>query len=264
VPPDRQDRAADAQAEADTDDTGTLFEFSVDARTDRFSVSTRHAGRAPEFDQPGVLRWIGRFLGRLHAVGARQRFVHRRTLGADTFGEDSIAALLDGRFVPDEARGRWATAAARALQGVRECFERAGPIEPIRLHGDCHVGNILWTEAGPHFVDLDDAVNGPPLQDLWMLLSGDRAARTAQLAEVLEGYETFRPFAPRELHLLEALSTLRILHYSAWIARRWTDPAFPVAFPWFGTPQYWTDQATRLADQVEAMDEPPLPVFGPA
>ena len=256
-------RALRAGSAAATTDHATLFELDREGHVDRFSVSDRRAGRAPEFDQPGVLRWVGRFIGRMHAVGARRRFEHRRTLGVESFGEDSLAALLEGHFVADEARGAWTDAARRALDGVRACFERAGSVETIRLHGDCHVGNILWTDAGPHFVDLDDAVNGPAMQDLWMLLSGDRAARTAQLADVIEGYETFRAFAPRELHLLEALRTLRILHYSAWIARRWSDPAFPVAFPWFGTAPYWSDQATRLREQIEAMDEPPLPVFGP-
>jgi Ser/Thr protein kinase RdoA (MazF antagonist) len=239
---------------------GTLFSFRQDGAVDRFAVAERRAGRSPELEEPQVLRWIGRFIGRLHLVGARGRFEHRRTLGIDSFGEDSVATLLDGRFVADEVRAVWADAADRAMAAVRQAFQATGPIDTLRLHGDCHVGNILWTGAGPHFVDLDDAVNGPAMQDLWMLLSGDRAARTAQLAEVIEGYETFRPFPARELQLLEALRTLRILHYSAWIARRWADPAFPAAFPWFGTPQYWVDQATRLRDQVEAIEDGPLPV----
>jgi Ser/Thr protein kinase RdoA (MazF antagonist) len=242
---------------------GTLFSYRRDGRVDRFAVADRRAGRSPELEEPEVLRWIGRFIGRLHAVGPRRLFEHRRTLGVASFGEDSMATLLDGRFVADEARAVWSDAAERALAAVRTAFDVTGPVESIRLHGDCHVGNILWTAAGPHFVDLDDAVNGPAVQDLWMLLSGDRAARTAQLSEVIDGYETFRPFPPRELHLLEAMRALRILHYSAWIARRWSDPAFPAAFPWFGTPQYWIDQATRLRDQVKAIEDGPLPVFGP-
>ncbi len=242
---------------------GTLFAYEDAGRIDRFAVAERRAGRSPELEEPGVLAWIGRFIARLHAVGARRRFEHRRTLAIASFGEDSVATLLEGGFIAPEARDAWLGATRLALQAVRQAFDAAGPCESIRLHGDCHVGNILWTGSGPHFVDLDDAVNGPAAQDLWMLLSGDRAARTAQMAEVLEGYEAIRAFPPRELHLLEALRTLRILHYSAWIARRWADPAFPAAFPWFGTPAYWSDQATRLREQVEAIEEGPLPLHGP-
>ena len=148
--------------------------------------------------------------------------------------------------------------AAQALDGVARCFERAGDVATLRLHGDCHASNVLWTDAGPHFVDFDDARTGPAVQDLWMLLSGDRAAMERQLADVLEGYEVFRRFDRRELHLVEALRTLRLIHYSAWIARRWDDPAFPAAFPWFGTQRYWQDRILELREQVALMDEPPL------
>jgi Ser/Thr protein kinase RdoA (MazF antagonist) len=147
----------------------------------------------------------------------------------------------------------------QAIDAARAAFERAGDVATIRLHGDCHAGNILWTDAGPHFVDLDDACNGPAVQDLWMLLSGgDAAEQSAALREVLAGYETFRAFDRRELGLIEALRTLRLLHYSAWIARRWHDPAFPAAFPWFSDPRYWQDRILELREQVAAMAEPPL------
>jgi Ser/Thr protein kinase RdoA (MazF antagonist) len=149
--------------------------------------------------------------------------------------------------------------AVHALDGVRRCFERAGDVGTLRLHGDCHAGNVLWTDSGPHFVDFDDSRMGPAIQDLWMLLSGDRAEQTRQFADLLIGYEDFYEFNPRELHLLEALRTLRLIHYSAWIARRWEDAAFPVAFPWFNTQHYWQDRILELREQIALMDEPPLP-----
>ena len=155
-------------------------------------------------------------------------------------------------------RGR--SIAALALEGVRRAYDRAGDVRLLRLHGDCHAGNVLWTDGGPHFVDFDDARSGPAVQDLWMLLSGDRAAMSQALAAVLDGYEDFAEFDPRELHLVEALRTLRLLHYSAWLAMRWDDPAFPAAFPWFGTQRYWQDRILELREQVALMDEPPLVV----
>ncbi len=148
----------------------------------------------------------------------------------------------------------------QALQGVRHCYERAGNVRAIRLHGDCHAGNVLWTDDGPHFVDFDDSRMGPAMQDLWMLLSGEREAMEAQLREMLAGYEDFREFDPRELHLVEALRTLRLIHYSAWLARRWDDPAFPAAFPWFNTQHYWQERILELREQIALMDEAPLAV----
>src|SRR5205085_948046 len=138
------------------------------------------------------------------------------------------------------------------------CFDRGGDVASIRLHGDCHGGNILWTDKGPHFVDLDDARMGPAVQDLWMLLPGDREEMSAALHAVLQGYTQFADFDARELHLVEALRTLRLIHYAAWIARRWDDPAFPAAFPWFDTQRYWQDRILELREQIASMDEPPL------
>jgi Ser/Thr protein kinase RdoA (MazF antagonist) len=204
-----------------------------------------------------VLRWLGRYIGRLHAVGASATFRHRLTLDVATYGEGSRAFLLAQDLVTADVAGRWNELALRALDACRAAFDAAGA-RPLRLHGDCHPGNVLWTAAGPHFVDFDDAVTGPAVQDLWMLLSGDRPSMTRQLLDVLEGYEAFMEFDWRELRLVEPLRTLRMLHHSAWIARRWADPAFPIAFPWFASPAYWADQCTRLAEQLEAMAEPPL------
>ena len=143
---------------------------------------------------------------------------------------------------------------------MRRSYDRAGDLPQLRLHGDCHGGNVLWTDAGPHFVDFDDSRMGPAIQDLWMMLSGSRAEQVRQMSDILAGYEDFCEFNPRQLHLVEALRTLRLIHYSAWLARRWDDPAFPVAFPWFNTQQYWQDRILELREQVALMDEPPLPI----
>jgi Ser/Thr protein kinase RdoA (MazF antagonist) len=224
----------------------------------RFAVYPRRGGRQPELDDPKTLEWIGRFIGRIHAVGAISAFRERPVLDVVNFGEEPRAWLLASDLIPDDVLEAWKAAAALVLDGVRRCYDRAGDVKSIRLHGDCHVGNILWTGEGPHFVDLDDARMGPAVQDLWMLLSGDRGAMTRQLADMLAGYEDFHEFDPRELALVEALRTLRLLHYSAWIARRWDDPAFPVAFPWFGTQRYWQDRILEMREQIAAMDEEPL------
>jgi Ser/Thr protein kinase RdoA (MazF antagonist) len=224
----------------------------------RFAVYPRRGGRTPELERRDTLEWIGRFLGRIHAVGASRNFAERPALDADSFGREPRDWLLAHDFVPADLREAWQSTVDQALAGVARCYERAGAPRTLRLHGDCHAGNILWTDAGPHFVDFDDARTGPAVQDLWMLLAGERAAMTQQLGWVLAGYEQFREFDARELHLLEALRTLRLVHYCAWIARRWDDPAFPAAFPWFGTQRYWQDRILELREQIALMDEPPL------
>jgi len=228
----------------------------------RFAVYPRRGGRPPELEDRKTLEWIGRFLGRIHATGAVRAFRDRPALDIEGFGDEPRAWLLKSGLVPADVMEAWKAATSLALEGVRRCFERAGKFKAIRLHGDCHSGNVLWTEggemSGPHFVDLDDCRNGPAVQDLWMLLSGDREAMTRQLADVLAGYEDFHEFDNRELPLIEALRTLRLLHYSAWIARRWDDPAFPAAFPWFGTQRYWQDRILEMREQIAAMDEEPL------
>ncbi len=224
----------------------------------RFAVFARQGGRAPELDAPGILEWIGRFMGRIHAVGASRAFVERPTLDPDTFGEQPRDWLLQSDLIPGELRASWSAISLQALDGVRRCYERAGDVRLLRLHGDCHVGNVLWTDAGPHFVDFDDSRTGPALQDLWMLLSGERAEMRRQLADLLAGYEDFCEFDPRELYLLEALRTLRLLHYSAWLGMRWEDPAFTAAFPWFNTVRYWQDRILELREQVALMDDEPL------
>jgi Ser/Thr protein kinase RdoA (MazF antagonist) len=224
----------------------------------RFAVYPRRGGRTPELDDPETLEWLGRFIGRIHAVGAIKPFVERPALDLASFGVEPRDWLLEHGFIPPDLLPAWRSVVDLALDGVRRCYDRAGDVRAIRLHGDCHSGNILWTHDGPHFVDLDDARMGPAMQDLWMLLSGDRAAMTRSLSDVLAGYEDFHELDRRELALVEALRTLRLIHYSAWLARRWDDPAFPAAFPWFNTQRYWQDRILELREQVALMDEPAL------
>ncbi|MGL4409160.1 MAG: serine/threonine protein kinase, partial [Zoogloea sp.] len=224
----------------------------------RFALFPRRGGRAPELEQPEVLGRIGTFMGRIHAIGARKPFTHRPDLTIHTFGEAPRDALMLSPFLPDELRTPWLSVVDMALEGVRRCYERAGEQPLLRLHGDCHGGNVLWTDAGPHFVDFDDARNGPAVQDLWMLLSGDAQSMARQLDLVLEGYEQFADFDPASLHLVEALRTLRLIHYAGWIASRWEDPAFPAAFGWFNTQRYWQDMILALREQIALMDESAL------
>jgi Ser/Thr protein kinase RdoA (MazF antagonist) len=222
-----------------------------------FSVSPRRGGRAPELEDLDVLEWIGRFLARLHNVGAAAPFRTRPAIDVESFAIEPRDWLLAHNAIPLDVQGEWQALCERAIARMRTAM--ALPHDTLRVHGDCHPGNILWTpDAGPHFVDLDDARTGPAVQDLWMLLSGERAQRQRQLGALLDGYEQLREFDRRELALIEPLRTLRLVHYSAWLARRWDDPAFPRAFPWFGTSDYWRGQVQMLEDQLEMMDEEPL------
>jgi Ser/Thr protein kinase RdoA (MazF antagonist) len=219
----------------------------------RFAVSARCAGRAPELDDAPTLQWLGRFIARMHAVGARCEFVHRRHMQPTRDALADRDFLIDGGFVAAEQSAQWRANCDAAIAGIERAFERAGALRQLRLHGDCHPGNVLWRDEGPHVVDLDDAVTGPAVQDLWMLVSGDADSMHRQLRTLLRGYRQFMDFDERELALIEPLRTLRMLRHSAWLAERWTDPAFPRAFPWFGSAAYWSAQCTQLREQVEAM-----------
>ncbi len=224
----------------------------------RFALFPQQGGRAPELDNPAHLKQLGRFLGRIHIVGSVHGFAHRPALTIESFGTRSYRFLLENGFLPPELETPYRSIAEDVIQRVGYCFDRAGEAGNLRLHGDCHSGNILWGEAGPHIVDLDDARTGPAIQDLWMFLSGDRAYQSARLHELLDGYTQFNDFDARELHLIEALRTLRLLHYHAWLAKRWKDPAFPRAFPWFNTQRCWEDHILALREQAALMDEPAL------
>jgi Ser/Thr protein kinase RdoA (MazF antagonist) len=228
-----------------------------------FSVSPSRGGRRPELENLEVLEWIGRFLARIHTVGSARPFIHRPELNLTTFGTASAELLLAGGYLPLDMESRWRKAFEEAMGVAQSVFERVGDVPILRLHGDCHPGNILWTPeglpgAGPHFVDLDDARSGPAVQDLWMLLSGDRAQCTQQLGALVDGYDEFGQFDRRELALIEPLRTLRLVHYSAWLAQRWHDPIFPINFPWFGSSDYWKGQVDMLVEQTEAMQAAPL------
>ena len=238
-------------------DGRTLFHHAGFA----FSISPRRGGRRPELDDAEVLEWIGRFLARIHTVGAARPFEVRPALDLAAFAREPRDWLLGHGAIPLDIEAEWRGMCDRAIEAIaaHPVLTGAGGTPVLRLHGDCHPGNILWTpDQGPHFVDLDDARTGPAVQDLWMLLSGERAQRQQQLGALLDGYEQFRDFDRRELALIEPLRTLRLIHYSAWLARRWSDPAFPAAFPWFGSSDYWKGQVQMLEEQLEAMDEPAL------
>jgi Ser/Thr protein kinase RdoA (MazF antagonist) len=228
----------------------------------RFSIYPRKGGRAPELGDAETLTWLGRFIGRIHTVGRAAAFEHRPTLSVEAYGERPSRFVIDHGFVPPDLLAAYRSTVDDVLKSVRAGFERAGDLALLRLHGDCHMGNVLWTDAGPHFVDFDDCMTGPAVQDLWMLLSGGPDEMVAQLASVLDGYEEFAEFNYAELQLIEPLRSLRMIHYAGWLARRWDDPAFPMHFPWFNTQRYWQDHVLALREQLAAMSEPALNVLG--
>ena len=224
----------------------------------RIAVYPRRGGRSPDLDNEELLGQLGRFIARIHTLGEQSVFAHRPGIDIDTYGTESLEFLVDEGFIPADIAAAYESTAELVLDGVEACYERAGSVRELRLHGDFHPGNVLVVGDQVHIVDLDDTRHGPAVQDLWMLLSGDRAEQTPQLHAILEGYQAFRRFDARELHLVEALRSLRLLHYSAWLARRWQDPAFQSAFPWFNSTRYWEDQVLMLREQVALMQEPPL------
>jgi len=224
----------------------------------RIAVFDCRGGRAPELDNLDQLRQLGRLVAQIHNTGSRSTFLERPTIDIDAFGTDSFNYLLDEGFIPADIELAYESTAELVLDGVEHCFERAGDVTYLRLHGDFHPGNVLVDRERFHLVDLDDARMGPAVQDLWMFLSGNRDEQEPQLAALLEGYSAFRPFAAAELNLIEALRSLRIMHYAAWLARRWDDPAFKQAFPWFESRRYWDEHVLALREQVALMQEPPL------
>lgn len=224
----------------------------------RFAAFPYLAGRAPELDDNATLTLLGRTLARVHAVGATSRFAHRPAFGVERFGEQARRQVIDSGFVPEALAEQYARVSEQVIRRVRQSFDAFGPLPSLRIHGDCHAGNILWREQGPLFVDLDDCMAGPRIQDLWMFLSGDAASQQSSWAALMEGYELFGEFDYAELTLVESLRSLRILHHAAWIAHRWGDPAFPRAFPWFADARYWERHIADLFEQLAAMDDPPI------
>jgi len=223
-----------------------------------FSIYPRQGGRAPELDNLDHLHQLGQFIGRIHVVGASFTFKHRISLSVQAFGHNSVAYLLENDFIPNDVRPAYESITAEVLTAIEQNSPESTEFDNISLHGDCHPGNILWRDDRPHFVDFDDAITGPAIQDLWMLLSGDYSNKQLQLSEIIEGYEVFRAFDLRELRLIEPLRAMRVLNYNAWLAKRWHDPAFPMSFPWFNTPRYWSEHILELKELLTSLQQPSL------
>jgi len=226
----------------------------------RFALYPLQGGRWPDLETMDDRMWVGRFIARIHAIGSKGVFRERHQIEIERMAVSSSQFLMANDFIPSHLEVAYQTLTDDLIALIKAQFEKAGAYTSIRLHGDCHRSNILWTDNGPHFVDLDDCCNGPAIQDLWMLLSGERAEMTEQLCDLLEGYNDFAEIDLSQLHLIEALRSLRMMHYAAWLAKRWQDPAFPLAFPWFNTDRYWEDHVLELREQFSRMQEPVLVV----
>ena len=224
----------------------------------RFAAFPWMPGRAPELDAPAARQLLGRSIARLHQVGARRAFHVRPTLGVQRLGWEARAQVLASELMPESLRERYSSVSGALLERITAAFATAGPLQHIRLHGDCHLGNLLWNEHGPLFVDLDDCAMGPRVQDLWMMLSGSPTEQQLQWQELLEGYQQFAEFDFREVLIIEPLRALRMLHHAGWVVSRWADPAFPRAFPWAAEPRYWEGYLNDLLEQHATIDEPPL------
>jgi len=224
----------------------------------RYAVFPRRGGRWPELGTRDDREWVGRFLGRIHAVGRAASFHERARLSIEELGRKACDFVLEGDWMPDYLATKYADVTDELLDEVEVRADGWRGARLGRILGDCHRGNILWTDLGPHFVDLDDCLTGPAIQDLWMLLAGDPQEMRTGLHDLLQGYEQFLPFDRGEIALIEPLRALRMIHYSAWLARRWHDPAFPKAFPWFAEPRYWEQHLRSLEEQLAAVVGPAL------
>jgi len=223
----------------------------------RFALFPRRGGYPPELDNMDSLLVLGRTLGRIHAVGASARFRSRPTLNIEDMLTSNREYLLEN-FIPKELQPAYSTLTRDLLAEVTGIYGKVRDQDLIRVHGDCHVGNILWRDDCAHFVDLDDCCMAPAIQDLWMCLSGERHERELQLAELVEGYNEFFDFEPRQLRWIESLRTLRVINYAGWLGKRWNDPAFPRSFTWFNSERYWANHVLELREQLSALQEEPL------
>ena len=219
----------------------------------RFAVYPCRGGRTPNLDDKDTLLWLGRFMGRIHLLGENQTFTHRPTLSLQEFGFDAVNFLLESDFIPAHIYEAYRTITQQILERCESVFSNYGEVESIRLHGDCHPSNVMWTDDGPHFVDFDDSRNGPAIQDFWMLVTDNTSQ--FQWNTLIEGYEDFREFDDRQLKLVEPLRAMRMLHYSAWLARRWQDPSFQRNFPWFNSNRYWEEQVLALKEQFAELNQ---------
>ncbi len=232
-------------------DGDTLFEFDGF----RFALFPRQGGHPPNLENEDDLEVLARTIARMHAFGNIEPFEHRRSLNVDILGTQSREYLIGSGYIPNDVIDAYTSTTEHLLERITPIF---ADVPNQRIHGDCHMGNVLWRDDTPHFVDFDDCVMAPPIQDLWMLLSGERADQTYQLSVILDAYKEFYEFDTRTLALIEPLRTLRIMHHAAWIGRRWDDPAFPRAFPFFETSRYWSEHLLSLREQMAILDEPPL------
>ena len=227
----------------------------------RLALFPRRGGHAPELGDPAVLKHLGRVLGQWHNIGAVKAFHHRGSIDMTSYGHAAIKRLQQDDWIPAHLQDNFAAISTELLQLIETVWQRAGSVQIIRVHADCHPGNILWRDEHVHFVDLDDCRMGPAIQDLWMLLSGEREEMQQQLHWILEGYTLFRDFDAAELNLLEPLRSLRMLHFHGWLAQRWDDPAFPRAFPWFAQSRHWEDLLNQLREQIYLLQEAPLQLY---
>jgi len=224
----------------------------------RFAVFPWLKGRSPELDAPEARTMLGRAIARIHRIGAVRPFAVRPHLTVQRLGHAARAAVLSSDLLPQSLAERYAQASSQLLQQIEELLGSVGPVSEVRIHGDLHLGNLLWNEHGPVFVDLDDCMMGPRIQDLWMLLSGSPWDQQRQWQEILTGYQQFADFDFREVRMVEPLRGLRMLHHAAWVAQRWEDPAFPRAFPWFGETRNWESYVTDLFEQSITIQNQPL------
>ncbi|WP_144393185.1 serine/threonine protein kinase [Pleionea sediminis] len=223
----------------------------------RFSVFENRGGRHPNLDDKDTLTWLGRFIARIHSVGESENFNQRLSITPEAYAKQSYEFLDTEQFIPSALKESMDSVCLPLVDACFERFSRFKDIQRIRLHGDCHPSNVMWTDDGPHFVDLDDSRMGPSVQDLWMLITGSDEEKTIQQNALLDGYEEFREFDDRELHLVEALRAMRMLYYMSWLAKRWDDPSFKHNFPWFNTQRYWEDQLLNLKEQLGTLQNEP-------